>query len=292
MCRWAPGALARTDQERIARVAKIECWMSLKYWPLNHVSKDLAQAPAPCSFEPHPLATTSSGSSSTASSTASTLEPASQTAMIISLAQRVYPGAARLHNFSLARRLTTAPATGQTVALSFDHYAPASLKGPVRKAGVGAVVLAHGLFGSKQNWRSVARDMAKRFAVPIYAVDLRNHGASPAIDGMNFADMASDLVQFIEEQSLENTLLVGHSMGGKAALATALSPRLPAHSLAGVVSVDMAPSRGTLSGDFIVRALVIAIISPRSLTTVAGSGLFERHDCHPRRQSRDSQASR
>lgn len=188
----------------------------------------------------------------------------------------------------LCRHLTTEPPTGHTVALSFDHYPAPKVDQPqqgrpgLQTAGVKSVILAHGLFGSKQNWRSVARDMAKRFEVPIYAVDLRNHGSSPTIDGMNYADMAKDLVRFFEEHSLEQTLLVGHSMGGKAALATGLSPCLPPNALAGLVSVDMAPSRGTLSNDFIVCLLSDLNCADTNKAHFRYAGLSGCHDRYPR----------
>lgn len=68
--------------------------------------------------------------------------------------------------------------------------------------------------------------------------------------------MADDLLRFLQEHQLDRTLLVGHSMGGKAALATALSTNIPADALSGLVSVDMTPSRGSLSSDFVVCYLV------------------------------------
>lgn len=145
-----------------------------------------------------------------------------------------------------------APATGKTVALDFEHY-PAP-KDAADKATVNpnaeAVVVCHGLFGSKQNWRSLGRAMAKRFCLPVYALDLRNHGTSPHIEGLHYADMAADVLGFLKEHNLKKVVLIGHSMGGKVALALTLSPDLPKDAISYLVSVDMTPARGPLSKEF------------------------------------------
>ncbi|CAO1624737.1 unnamed protein product [Parajaminaea phylloscopi] len=147
--------------------------------------------------------------------------------------------------------------TGETVALDFEHH-PAPSGSEPAAGGAKAVVVAHGLFGSKQNWRSLSRLMAQRWAVPVYAVDLRNHGTSPHVQSMNYADMASDLLRFVKDHSLEKIALIGHSMGGKAVQSFALSPQLPSGVLDSLVSVDMSPATGKLSPEFesYVRAML------------------------------------
>ena len=65
-------------------------------------------------------------------------------------------------------------------------------------------------------------------------VDMRNHGSSDWHDSHSYADMAADLAEVITEP----TDVLGHSMGGKAAMALALTrPDL----LAGVIVADIAP---------------------------------------------------
>ncbi|MGE9294800.1 MAG: alpha/beta fold hydrolase, partial [Puniceicoccales bacterium] len=44
------------------------------------------------------------------------------------------------------------------------------------------LVLLHGLLGSSRNWVSVAKELCEHFEV--FALDLRNHGASPHNDTM------------------------------------------------------------------------------------------------------------
>ncbi len=99
-----------------------------------------------------------------------------------------------------------------------------------------AVVILHGLFGSSRNWRSVARALAPQHRV--LCVDLRNHGASPWADSMGYLDMAADVAELMARQRLHRPLLVGHSMGGKTAMALALQD--PA-AIGGLVVVDIAP---------------------------------------------------
>jgi len=82
------------------------------------------------------------------------------------------------------------------------------------------LVILHGLFGSGDNWKAIARALADKFQV--YLVDLRNHGRSPHADEMNYPVMAEDLLQFMAQQHLPKINLLGHSMGGKAAMTFAL----------------------------------------------------------------------
>lgn len=71
--------------------------------------------------------------------------------------------AARLRApLSLRRQLTTA--SRPTLSLACDSYAPAK---PARS---GPVVILHGLYGSKQNWRSLAKAMANRLERDVHAL--------------------------------------------------------------------------------------------------------------------------
>lgn len=82
------------------------------------------------------------------------------------------------------------------------------------------VVILHGLFGAAKNWNSIAKQMARKYR--ILTVDLRNHGSSPWTDTMSYVEMAEDLVEFLDQRGLDKAAIVGHSMGGKVAMTTAL----------------------------------------------------------------------
>ena len=99
-----------------------------------------------------------------------------------------------------------------------------------------AVVVLHGLFGAGRNWLTVARRLADRYAT--HLVDMRNHGRSPHAWSMTYADMVLDVRRLIATRGLHDFSLVGHSMGGKAAMAMALSD--PA-GIRRLVIVDIAP---------------------------------------------------
>lgn len=51
---------------------------------------------------------------------------------------------------------------------------------------------------------------------------MRNHGDSPSTPSMTYVEMAADLIQTIKKHQVPKTILMGHSMGGKAAMLVAL----------------------------------------------------------------------
>jgi esterase len=83
------------------------------------------------------------------------------------------------------------------------------------------IVLLHGLFGAAKNLGAIARALSTQARV--LSMDLRNHGDSPHAAGMNYADMAADVATTMAAQNIGTARIIGHSMGGKAAMALALS---------------------------------------------------------------------
>ena len=106
------------------------------------------------------------------------------------------------------------------------------------EAGEGGVplVLMHGLFGSARNFGMVQKELARDGRV--IALDLRNHGASPHDRDMRYASMAADVLETLDRLSALPAVLLGHSMGGKVAMMTAL--RQP-DSVTRLVVADIAP---------------------------------------------------
>ncbi|MEJ8859850.1 alpha/beta fold hydrolase [Variovorax robiniae] len=103
--------------------------------------------------------------------------------------------------------------------------------------GSGApVVILHGLFSAGRNWTHFAQLLAADYRV--YLPDARNHGASPWASSMSYPDMALDVRLFIEDKHMLRPFVVGHSMGGKTAMALALAHP---QSVAGITVVDTAP---------------------------------------------------
>jgi esterase len=98
------------------------------------------------------------------------------------------------------------------------------------------LVLLHGLFGSARNFGSVQRAFAQHRRT--IALDLRNHGASPHDRDMRYATLAADVLHTLDGLGALPALLLGHSMGGKAAMQAAL---LQSDSVARLIVADIAP---------------------------------------------------
>ena len=79
-----------------------------------------------------------------------------------------------------------------------------------------ALIILHGLFGSLDNWFSIANDLAKNFEVHI--LDQRNHGKSFQSLSHNYNEMSRDLFNYINFHKLSRPSILGHSMGGKTAM--------------------------------------------------------------------------
>lgn len=112
------------------------------------------------------------------------------------------------------------------------------------------LVILHGLFGSKRNWATVAHRLAsdRRVIVP----DLRNHGESPWHSRHDYPALADDVAALIEQRIGSPAAVVGHSMGGKAAMVLALNrPDLVSR----LAVVDIAPVRSTGTPIDYVRAM-------------------------------------
>ena len=94
------------------------------------------------------------------------------------------------------------------------------------------LLIAHGLFGSARNWGVIAKRLSADR--PVIVVDMRNHGNSPWFDSQSYADMAADLAGVID-QPMD---VLGHSMGGKAAMVLALKHP---EKLRRLIVADIAP---------------------------------------------------
>ena len=82
------------------------------------------------------------------------------------------------------------------------------------------LLIVHGLYGSARNWGVIAKRLSDERQV--IAVDQRNHGDSAWSDSHSYPDMAGDLAEVIEAHGGRADVL-GHSMGGKAAMVLALT---------------------------------------------------------------------
>lgn len=100
------------------------------------------------------------------------------------------------------------------------------------------VLLLHGLFGAGRNWGGIQKRLAQRHRV--LAPDLRNHGESEHASRMDYAAMAEDVAEIIARRALAPAAVLGHSIGGKVAMALALRD---AGMVSRLVVADIAPVR-------------------------------------------------
>jgi pimeloyl-ACP methyl ester carboxylesterase len=100
------------------------------------------------------------------------------------------------------------------------------------------LLLIHGLFGAARNWGAIQKRLAARHRV--LAVDLRNHGESAHAEGMAHSVTAQDVAETLSARGVPRAVVVGHSLGGKVAMALALhNPGFVAR----LVVADIAPVR-------------------------------------------------
>ncbi|MCW2258367.1 esterase [Providencia alcalifaciens] len=113
------------------------------------------------------------------------------------------------------------------------------------------VVLIHGLFGDLNNLGVIGRDLQKYFTT--IQIDVRNHGDSFRAEKMQYREMAQDVITLLQSVGYQSAILVGHSMGGKIAMAaTEIAPDF----IEKIVVIDIAPvAYQTRRHDTIIAAL-------------------------------------
>lgn len=113
------------------------------------------------------------------------------------------------------------------------HY---SLSNPINDT-LPKVVLIHGLFGDKDNLNNLNKHLSPYFNV--MSVDLPDHGRSTHLSEWTFETVVAELDALLVEKEFYPCNLVGHSLGGKVAMAMAL---LHPSKIEKVVVADIAPA--------------------------------------------------
>lgn len=104
--------------------------------------------------------------------------------------------------------------------------------------GPAHLVFLHGLFGQGKNFTSIAKQVSDLATCTL--VDLPNHGRSAWTEEVSYPTMAASVAELLESIG-SPVCLVGHSMGGKVAMRTALErPELVER----LMVVDISPSIG------------------------------------------------
>lgn len=99
-----------------------------------------------------------------------------------------------------------------------------------------SLLILHGLFGTLDNWQTMGRQYSETHQV--YLIDMRNHGRSPHTDEFSYQLMSDDVAEFIDQHQLQNPIVLGHSMGGKAAMNLALQHP---EKISKLIVADIAP---------------------------------------------------
>ena len=112
------------------------------------------------------------------------------------------------------------------------------------------LVILHGLFGSLDNWATLARRFGERHHVLAY--DARNHGRSFHDPVFSYRAMAEDLREFMAARGIASANLLGHSMGGKTCMTFAVSYPAKVRRL---VVVDIGPKEYGRRHDELLEAM-------------------------------------
>ncbi len=100
------------------------------------------------------------------------------------------------------------------------------------------LVILHGLFGMLDNWHSLAVRFGNDFQT--WTTDQRNHGKSPHSEYIDYNILAADLLDFCDQHQIKQPIVLGHSMGGKAAMQFAMNyPDV----ISKLIVVDIAPKK-------------------------------------------------
>ena len=134
------------------------------------------------------------------------------------------------------------------------------------------ILLAHGLFGQGRNLGALARRLSD--ARPVVTVDMRNHGDSFHDAVHDYVTMAGDLADVIADLGGQADV-VGHSMGGKAAMALALTRPDMVRKLA---IMDIAPVAYGHTQEHLIDAIESLDLSAVDRRSTADAMLAERVD--------------
>lgn len=105
------------------------------------------------------------------------------------------------------------------------------------------LIILHGLFGISDNWVSFGKRIAA-LGYKVYIPDQRNHGQSLHSNTFNYLALTDDLLDFIDDNEIEDPILLGHSMGGKVSIRFALENPESIHKLVIVdISLRAYPKR-------------------------------------------------
>lgn len=112
------------------------------------------------------------------------------------------------------------------------------------------LLILHGLFGMGDNWKSLGMRFAEDYEV--HLIDQRNHGRSFHSDDFSYELMTEDLLRYMQHHNIDRAYLLGHSMGGKTVMNTAV---VHPEKVKKLIVADIAPKYYPVHHTFILDAL-------------------------------------
>ncbi|GBP70067.1 hypothetical protein EVAR_98898_1 [Eumeta japonica] len=122
------------------------------------------------------------------------------------------------------------------VDLCYKFLSNKNVSGPGRKS---PIFLLHDLLTSKSNWTSVGEVISAKTKRQVMAVDMRNHGQSPHTESHDYIDLTLDILKLLNKLEIKKATFLGHSIGGRSAMVTALKqPKI----VDNLIVVDVSPT--------------------------------------------------
>lgn len=121
-----------------------------------------------------------------------------------------------------------------------------------REIGTGPpIFIFHGLFGSSDNWQTFGKSLAAK-GFRVIMADLRDHGKSPHSDDFSFESFSADIDELFVDLDINSAVVMGHSLGGKAAMQFAFDHP---DKISGLIVIDIAPRSYEVQHQRIIDAL-------------------------------------
>lgn len=122
--------------------------------------------------------------------------------------------------------------------------------------------MLHGIYGRGRNWQAIAKGVVKgRPEYGCWLVDLPHHGGSPpGRHGDSISGLAEDVREWLDAEAVTPNAILGHSYGGKVALAMAAqNPNAPLQ----IWVIDSTPETKSPSGSAWRMLEVVRRLPPR-----------------------------
>ncbi|MBT8320550.1 MAG: alpha/beta fold hydrolase [Eudoraea sp.] len=114
------------------------------------------------------------------------------------------------------------------------------------------LLILHGFLGMSDNWKTLGSQFSK-MGYQVHLIDQRNHGKSFWSVNFNYDILAEDLMRYMDHHDLKKVCILGHSMGGKAAMTFVCAHPERVQKL---IVADIAPKFYPPHHQYIIDALV------------------------------------